>query len=181
VSLLPEPAPGLDDPLGLLRACHERILHHCELLIRLSDRLTQTEPDQAIEQTAASVHRYFSLAARHHHEDEDQDLFPLLHADPELAPLLDTLSQEHRRQDEAWDLLAPRLRAPESIEDRAGFGRIARAFARDNLLHVETEERFILPRAETLLDPEQTRALSEAMARRRGLDPAISGKPTPPV
>ncbi len=31
MQLMPKPAPGFDDPLGLLRACHERILGHCRI------------------------------------------------------------------------------------------------------------------------------------------------------
>jgi len=174
VSLLPEPAPDFDDPLGLLSACHLRIRQNCELLIRLAQHLTRDEPDSPVREAAASVHRYFALAGRHHHEDEEQDLFPLLRADPELAPLIETLTREHQSQNAAWMLLAPGLADPESIEDREAFARTARAFARDNLLHLETEERFILPRAEALLDPAQTRILGEAMARRRGIASPLS-------
>ncbi|WP_298170296.1 hypothetical protein [Acidithiobacillus sp.] len=32
MNLLGEPAPTFDDPIGLLRACHERILGHGEIL-----------------------------------------------------------------------------------------------------------------------------------------------------
>jgi hypothetical protein len=161
--------PDFDDPLGLLGACHDRIRRHCEILIRLGQRLVRDGPDEEVRDAAAAVHRYFSRAAAHHHEDEDRGLFPLLRGDPELAALLDTLGHEHRAQEGAWDRLAPGLAEPDLIDDRPAWARAAAAFARDNLLHVETENRLLLPRAAEMLDAEQLRALGEAMARRRGL------------
>ena len=48
---LPEQLPGFDDPLGLLRACHDRMLAHCELLESLAE-----SPDSKVAQ---QVLRYF--------------------------------------------------------------------------------------------------------------------------
>jgi hypothetical protein len=161
--------PDFDDPLGLLGACHDRIRRHCEILIRLGQRLVRDGPDGEVREAAAAVHRYFSLAAAAHHEDEERDLFPVLRADPELAGLLDTLGEEHRTQEGAWARLAPGLADPDTIDDPAAWVRAAEAFARDNLLHVETENRLLLPRAAEMLDAQQLRTLGEAMARRRGI------------
>ena len=62
---LPDELPGFDDPIALLRACHNKILVHCDLLEGLLDT-----PDQAV---AAQVHRYFSTSAPLHHRDEVAD------------------------------------------------------------------------------------------------------------
>ncbi|MGD2081635.1 MAG: hemerythrin domain-containing protein [Chromatiales bacterium] len=160
--------PDFDDPLGLLGACHDRIRRHCEILIRLGQRLVRDGPDAEVREAAAAVHRYFALAAANHHQDEELDLFPLLRSDPELGALLDTLGGEHRAQEQAWTRLAPGLADPDAIDDPAAWARAAGAFARDNLLHVETENRLLLPRAAEMLDAAQLSGLGKAMARRRG-------------
>ncbi len=167
MSPFPPPAPDFSDPLGLLRACHLRIRQHCETLIRLAQRVTEGPIDRDACVTAATVHRYFSEAAPHHHADEELDLFPMLHRDPGLAPLLDSLAREHQTQARAWDLLGPALADLEGILDPLAFEHAAKAFARNHLLHLETEDRMLLPAAEQLLDASQIQALGAAMARRR--------------
>lgn len=49
---LPETAPGFDDPLGLLAACHGRIQAQCELLLRLQAHLGQFGSDIQASQAA---------------------------------------------------------------------------------------------------------------------------------
>jgi len=55
MQLMPKPAPGFDDPLGLLRACHERILGHCDTLERLESHLRQHGADQDAQEARQSI------------------------------------------------------------------------------------------------------------------------------
>ena len=68
---LPDTLPGFDDPIGLLRACHEKMLAHCDLLAALLDK--DTLDDEARE-AARNLVRYFSQSAPLHHRDEEEDL-----------------------------------------------------------------------------------------------------------
>jgi len=163
----PSPAPDFSDPLGLLQACHLRIRQHCELLMRLAQQVSKGPIDRDTRAAAAAVYRYFSEAAPHHHADEERDLFPMLRIDPELAPLLDSLAAEHQAQAQAWELLGPALADLEGMLDPLAFEQAAKAFALSHLLHLETEDRMLLPRAEVLLDADQIEALGAAMERRR--------------
>ncbi len=169
--LFPEPAPDFSDPLGVLRACHHRARRHCGTLIRLAPKMGKGATDADVRAAARSLYRYFSQAAPQHHADEDIDLFPRLGRDPGLAPLLKALAGEHQAQAHAWELIAPAFADPETILGPGTFERAAQAFARAYLLHMETEDRLLLPAADSLLDAGEIAALGAAMAMRRGVSP----------
>lgn len=72
------PAVGFEVPLEMLAACHGRVQHQCKTLLRLVTHLQTHGADRPAQEAANAVMRYFDTAARHHHEDEEQDLFPAL-------------------------------------------------------------------------------------------------------
>lgn len=167
--MLPAPAPGFDDPLAMLAACHERILRQCATLEKLADHLRTAGLTPEARTAAAEVHRYFATAGRHHHEDEEQDLFPLLRGDPGLADLLATLSAEHVRMEALWRALAPRLAAPETIRDVEAFAGQVAEFNALYAAHIARENAELLPRAARLLPPTVLAVLGARMAARRGV------------
>ncbi|WP_232821524.1 cupin domain-containing protein [Acidithiobacillus ferrivorans] len=63
-------APSFDDPVRLLRACHERILGHCETLERLAEHLARVGADSEARLAAARIRRYFHVAGPAHHADD---------------------------------------------------------------------------------------------------------------
>jgi hemerythrin-like domain-containing protein len=169
--MLTSSAPGFDDPLALLRACHERILRQCETLSKVTERLPADGLTPDLREAAAAVHRYFTTTGRHHHEDEELDLFPLLRGDSVLAPLLDWLQTDHRRLEQLWRKLEPYLAAPESITDPAAFAARVREFNGAYAAHIMRENQELLPRAAALLPPAILTVLGARMAARRGVSP----------
>lgn len=167
--MLPAPAPGLDQPLAMLRTCHERILRQCATLTRLATHLRADGLTPAARQAAADVGRYFSTAGRHHHEDEEQDLFPRLRTYPDLAGLLAALASDHQRMEALWAGLAPLLSAPETILDVDSFEKLVADFTSLYTAHIETENHQLLPRAERLLPESALREIAASMAARRGV------------
>jgi hemerythrin-like domain-containing protein len=167
--LLPAPAPGFDQPLALLRACHERILRQCVTLDRLVVHLRSDGLTPAARRAAAEVYRYFSTAGQHHHEDEEQDLFPRLRAHADLAGLLTALAGDHRRMEALWQQLAPMLREPDDMPNLAVFEKLVAEFNALYVAHIERENRELLPRAEQLLSEDVLRELAARMAARRGV------------
>ena len=114
--LIPE-LPGFDEPIAVLRACHERMLEHCDLLERLIAHVAEKGPDMEASSAAAKVYRYFATAARHHHEDEEQDLFPKLSQQSmKIAELVFGLRKEHQQLDALWNELAPVLRKVQDLQ-----------------------------------------------------------------
>jgi len=171
----PSAAPDFSDPLGLLRACHENIFQHCDMVERLAEHLTRQGQDQAARETAAKIHRYFSTAARHHHADEEEELFPrLLRRSQQLGDVLDELQQEHQHLDALWQELGPLLAQPATIKDTADFAELAARFANAYRTHAEKENEGVLTQAPDILDHDELKQIGRAMAERRGV-------PLPPV
>ncbi len=105
----PEPPAGFDDPLEMLFGCHRRIEKQLETLKRLRQHLASKGIDAEASAAAEAVLRYFRKAAVDHHEDEEQDVFPLLERridDPDekarFAHLRTRLESEHRKLEESW-------------------------------------------------------------------------------
>jgi predicted thioesterase len=124
---------------------------------------------------AQAVLRYFDTSGVYHHQDEDQDLFPLLRARaaaqgaPEIAAAIEELEREHETMDAQWRRPAaaacsrsvegePRLAA----EDVTRFAWLYRR-------HMDREGAAVLPFAREALDAAERAALGERMAARRGI------------
>ncbi len=171
--LFPSAAPDFTDPLGLLRACHQRILRHCETLEKAIAHVKENGLDAEARKAFGQVYRYFSTAAQHHHQDEEQDLFPILSRQSlKLADLVHGLKGEHKAMAAHWDALQPLLEKPDRIaEDQERFATIVEGFNAAYRNHIEQEESELLDRAQHILSSAQLRDLGNNMAERRGLRP----------
>lgn len=165
--LISKPAPTFDHPLEMLRACHERILQQCNTLEKLPDYLITHGNDDAAQQAAHAVLRYFNTAGQHHHADEECDLFPTLLAQSnKLHALINELTQAHREMERAWQTLSPKLvtitkhSGNLNEEDVHDFIAAYRA-------HIELENTQLLPQAEKILNATQLAQLGSNMAQRR--------------
>jgi hemerythrin-like domain-containing protein len=164
-----EPAPDFSDPLGLLAACHRRMLGFCELLGRMPAHLAMYGIDQEATDAALRVMHYFDTAAVLHHLDEERDLFPLLAGQTALAPLIDHLQAQHRELECQWQTLASQLRQiPSGTFQAAAFRDAAARYGGTCREHIDREETLLLPAARACLDSHQLRALGHNMAARRG-------------
>ena len=167
--LLDETAPDFSAPLALLIACHGRMLGLCELLERLPEHQAAHGNDDELAAAANRLLRYFEQAAPLHHQDEEQDLLPLL--GDRLEPAVrHRLEKEHEEQHALWTRLRAALLA--AAEGRAPPLEVTQihAFAAACRSHIDFEERQILPLARATLDAEALAQLGRAMAARRGLD-----------
>ena len=167
---LPETLPGFDQPLALLRACHTKILAHCDLLEQLVTNLGNADKEQENRGASRQVMNYFSTSARLHHQDEENQLFPLMMRQSlKLADLVHGLKQEHRELDALWESIATALKRPQDITDHAALADRVHAFCELNRLHVRRENMEFLPRAESSLSNRQLQDIGAAMAARRGV------------
>lgn len=175
--LLNPAAPNFSDPLGLLAACHERMLGFCDLLERLDPWIEEHGLDQDANDGARSILRYFNTAARLHHEDEELDLFPLLRGDEMLNTLINALQQEHRDLERLWGRLAGELDALlRSDYEPGAFRAAATPFITAYLRHIHEENNTLLPRAAERLSEKQLQALGRSMAARRQSEPQTPGQ-----
>ncbi|MHB8253429.1 MAG: hemerythrin domain-containing protein [Acidiferrobacter sp.] len=163
--------PGFDDPLGLLAACHERIEDHCVTLLRLQEHVRVHGFDAQAQAAAGRVHHYFAEAGRWHHEDEEQDLAPLLgrHGDVALLATFTRLMAEHRVLEAAYAPLALALVALDARpQDLAVVPYVSLMRA-----HMATENTLIIPAARSCLPSDEIAQLGQAMAMRRGIRPIM--------
>lgn len=168
-SLLGNAAPTFDDPLEMLRACHGRIEAQCVTLGRLVVYLSTHRYDEQAVQAAHAILRYFDTAGQHHHQDEEQDLFPqLLSTQNSSATLLVTrLLLEHQGLETAWRNLRLLLVSITEGDARTLDRRIVEHFIEVYARHIETENGSLLPLAATLLNTDQLRLIGRNMAARR--------------
>ncbi len=168
--LLQPLAPEIDDPMALLEACHDKVRRFARLTERLIDHVARKGSDAEAREAAASVLRYFDLAAPLHHDDEDVDLFPALQtlADPNVNASMARLQAEHDDLGALWQAGRPWL---EAVRDglASGPGPVPAALRELTVrypAHADAEEAEIYPAATRLTDA-QRRALSAAMVARR--------------
>lgn len=165
-----ESAPDFSDPLGLLKACHGRIVDFCATLQKLPDHLEEHGLDDEARTAISRIHRYFTTAAPLHHQDEEEDLFPLLaRTSLKLAELVHELRGEHEIHDALWDELSVYTHEPTKIHDIPAFRELVERFAGAYMRHADKENEQVLSVAEHLLSQKQLTQLGNSMAVRRGL------------
>jgi pyridoxamine 5'-phosphate oxidase len=170
-----ETAPDFDQPIAVLKHCHDRIRQQIATLQKLVVHLPQNGANIDAKQAANAVMRYFSKAAPNHHEDEEHDLLPMLQATATgedavlLNSLLPGILQEHQEMDAAWHVLNLQLNEIANGASAALSADDVNRFANMYLAHMEKEETHIAAMAKRLFDPAQMQQLGNAMRDRRGI------------
>lgn len=172
---LSEPAAGAEAPLEILSACHDRVERQCATLRRLVSHLAAQGADREARTAAANVMRYFDTSAKHHHADEEEDLFPALIESMAgsdavcLREMIEGLKADHRALEAAWRRLRgvlERIAAGESVPLASDdVEALVRLYER----HIEREESELLPMAARLLSEDDLARVGRAMRERRGI------------
>lgn len=179
------PAVGFEVPLEMLAACHGRVQHQCDTLLRLATHLQTHGADRPAQDAARAVMRYFDTAARDHHQDEEQDLFPALLVSMAgsdavcLRALTTSLCSDHRLLEQRWASVRQRLvhiaEGTASTLDDAVPG-----FVRLYADHIAREDAELLPMAQRLLSDAELDRIGLAMRTRRGVTLTdLPGTPPP--
>ena len=172
-NLLSDPAPDFDQPVAVLKHCHGRIRKQLATLEKLLAHLPEHGADEQARQAATAVLKYFDKAAHLHHDDEEQDLLPMLLAVAKgddaatLQALAPVILQEHKDMDAMWQDLHEQLTG---IADGSGTqlsASIVRRFVQSYQGHMEREEGIVAPMALRLFGPDQMARLGGAMRRRK--------------
>jgi hemerythrin-like domain-containing protein len=169
------PAAGFEVPLEMLSACHNRIGRQCATLQRLVGHLAAHGADEAARTAAEAAMRYFDTAAKHHHADEEEDLFPALIESMAgsdavcLREITAALEADHRQLEAHWRRVRAgleRVAAGDPLSlDHADVEALTGAYQR----HIEREEAELLPMAARLLSDESLDLIGRAMRERRGI------------
>jgi len=174
LSLTNAPAPGFDDPLGMLHACHRRIERHLGTLVRLQRYLSENGCDGDARTAARNLLRYFDGPAPNHHADEEASVFPRIARlqTAEVAELLEGLARDHEMIGVGWRKLRPLIVAIAAGQRANLPPKIVVDTAAAYEAHIEKEERDLLPLAARVLDAAAIAEIGNEMAQRRAVDPA---------
>ncbi len=160
----------VEEPLGLLMACHARIRRYLagiETLLAFPD---WSDP-RAIA-TARDCAHYFREALPLHAEDEDASVAPRLvrlGLGPELSATLRRLAEEHHAIDEGCRAVVAALDSVVAGDPRtSALQEASRPFATLLRSHLEAEERCVFVVLEQLPDSERRAIVAEIRARRVG-------------
>jgi hypothetical protein len=168
------PGVGFEVPLEMLAACHLRVHGQCQTLQRLVPHLAAHGADRQAREAAVAVMRYFDTSARHHHADEETDLFPALLESMAgsdavcLRELTAALTAEHRALEQRWGRLRLSLGAVASGAAATLAADDVQAFVDLYEMHIAREEAELLPMAARLLDEATLDRIGLAMRTRRG-------------
>ena len=168
-------APDFSDPLGLLAACHGRIEAQCSTLLRLPEHLQQHGVDDQARQAAVKILKYFNSAGKHHHEDEEKDLFPVLaqiattENSAGLLKLISELQQEHKSMELAWQALSEVLEKIAANQEIIPDNLPVTHFAELYRSHMAKEDQVLFSYARQHLNPAQLCTLGQNMAARRNV------------
>ncbi|MEX5745192.1 pyridoxamine 5'-phosphate oxidase [Massilia sp. X63] len=174
-SLLPDTAPDFDQPIAVLKHCHGRIRKQMATLDKLLAHLPEFGADEQARQAARAVLNYFEKAAHLHHEDEEQDLIPMLRAVAQgedaatLQALAPVILQDHKDMDALWQDLHEQLSAIAEGHAATLSASAVQRFSQRYSSHMEREEGTMAPMALRLFSPEQMAQLGKAMQARRGI------------
>lgn len=172
---LPDTAPGFDQPIAVLKHCHGRIRKQLATLERLLSHLPEHGADEQARQAAGAVLKYFEKAAHLHHDDEEQDLIPMLRASAQgddaatLQALVPVILQDHKDMDALWQDLHEQLTGIADGSATLLSSSAVQRFTQRYTAHMEREESTMAPMALRLFSSDQMRRLGEAMQRRRGI------------
>ncbi len=174
-------APGFDQPLAVLKHCHDRIRKQLATLEKLLPYLEQHGADAEAQKAVLAVLKYFQNAAPLHHDDEEIDLLPMLVATANnqaiaaasdaalLEQILPKILQQHQQMASQWQVLAVQLNAiADGSAARLSSAHVA-AFQAIYQEHMQIEETQIAPMALRLFSPAQMQQLGKAMQARRGI------------
>ncbi|WP_292039432.1 pyridoxamine 5'-phosphate oxidase [Massilia sp. UBA6681] len=172
---LHDTAPDFDQPIAVLKHCHDRIRKQLATLDKLLAHLPEFGADEQARQAAAAVLKYFEKAAHLHHDDEEQDLIPMLRAVAQgedaatLQALAPVILQDHKDMDALWQDLHEQLTAIAEGQSAVLSASAVQRFSQRYLSHMEREEGTMAPMALRLFSPEQMAQLGKAMQARRGI------------
>jgi pyridoxamine 5'-phosphate oxidase len=172
-------APDFSQPIAVLKHCHDRIRKQLQTLHKLEAHLPAHGADAEAQKAAQAVLKYFNNAAPLHHEDEEENLLPMLLATARdadatlLADVVPAILAEHQQMDQDWTIIKSQL---EQIGNGTGstlsaidVARFCDAYA----AHMAVEEGHIAPMAKRLFSAEQMAQLGSAMQLRRGITPEL--------
>lgn len=178
ISIGQKPESDFDNPVGMLRDCHKRILYFLNTLAFAAQKFRGLPLPRDVQSAVLKSLKYFDEAAPKHNADEEESLFPRMRAcvatEQRAAALMQMLEDEHRWAEGRHAAVAQLFRAwmaDGALGERES-ERLMRTLTELQAFyaeHIQQEETAIFPLAEEGLSAEEIAAIGSEMAERRGV------------
>lgn len=163
-----------EDGLEMMERSHRRLEERMVELQRAAEAIVRQRADAGELEQVDAVISFLERSAARHESDEEESLFPRLRQVAELASLMSDLAQEHdQHRHLVAHLRALRSGWPEAgpdAGDGAALAIAANELARAYRVHIEREERELMPLARDRLSADERVQVGLEMERRRNGD-----------
>ncbi|HFC6352061.1 TPA: hemerythrin domain-containing protein [Neisseria elongata] len=155
------------EPIEMLYACHGKVRRFCEQVGMLDGYIAEHGRNDIVLQAVRQIGQYFNVAAPLHHQDEEEDYFPLLlQYAPQAKADVDELLRQHGLLHDNWTAVAAEFEKIAAYEhyrpDAAAFKRFTDGYA----VHLALEEGLFELGKESI-PADKLAAIGKNMAQRR--------------
>ncbi|UOO82729.1 hemerythrin domain-containing protein [Uruburuella testudinis] len=155
------------EPIDMLYACHGKVRRFCEQVKLLPDYINKHGRNDIVLQTIRQISQYFNVAAPLHHEDEEQDYFPLLlQYAPEAQPDINELLRQHESLHANWTAVETEFDKLRNHPDYRPDTAILKRFTAGYDAHLAIEEP-LFDLGKQKIPPQKLAEIGKIMAARR--------------
>ncbi|QEY25483.1 hemerythrin domain-containing protein [Neisseria zalophi] len=131
-----------NEPIEMLYACHGKVRRFCSQIGKLPEYIDENGCNNVALQAVHQISRYFNIAAPLHHQDEEEDFFPLLlQYYPQAKPDIEQLLKQHNTLHNNWTAVSQEFAKLEADPNYQLKNNILQRFCADYDTHLNIEER----------------------------------------
>ncbi|PSJ80539.1 hemerythrin domain-containing protein [Neisseria iguanae] len=155
------------EPIDMLYACHDKVRRFCSQVTMLPDYIAEHGRNDVVLQAVRQISQYFNVAASLHHEDEEENFFPLLlRYAPQAQASIDELLRQHESLHAGWSAVAAEFARLEADADYQLNTEVLQRFAAGYDVHLGIEEP-LFEMGKTFIPKEKLAEIGGIMAARR--------------
>lgn len=167
MNLFNTPSVTFAQPIDMLYACHDKVRRFCSQVNMLPDYIAENGRNDVVLQATRQISQYFNVAAPLHHEDEEENFFPLLlQYAPQAQESIDELLRQHESLHANWSAVAEEFARLEKDADYQLNSEVLQRFTAGYDMHLGIEEP-LFEMGKTFIPKEKLTEIGEIMAARR--------------
>ncbi|ASK26557.1 cation-binding protein [Neisseria chenwenguii] len=155
-----------DEPIEMLYACHGKVRRFCSQVEMLPGYIAENGRNQTVLQAVRQISQYFNVAAPLHHEDEEENFFPLLQYAPQAQESVDELRRQHQSLHDNWNALYAEFGKLEADADYRPDTAVLKRFTDGYAVHLGIEEP-LFELGKQFVPQEKLAEIGKIMAARR--------------
>ncbi|WP_373753234.1 hemerythrin domain-containing protein [Neisseria weixii] len=167
MNLFNTPSVTFAQPIDMLYACHDKVRRFCSQVNMLPDYIAENGRNDVVLQATRQISQYFNVAAPLHHEDEEENFFPLLlQYAPQAQESIDELLCQHESLHANWSAVTQEFAHLEEDVDYQLNTEVLQRFTAGYDVHLGIEEP-LFEMGKTFIPKEKLTEIGEIMAARR--------------